>query len=90
MPMWIQVFQSFPGQLSNQLKTRLEACVNWSPPVQTKPQNIKKATSIASMPMLKSLQELQIKMAKYESQTSELYTIQNQNTAQKTKFGQRT
>lgn len=75
MPMWVQVFQCYPGQLSNQLQSRLEACINWAPPVQLKPQNIKKVTSINSIPILKSLQELQIKMAKYEFQTSAVFNI---------------
>lgn len=73
--MWIQVFQTYPGQLSNQLQSRLETCINWAPPVPIKQQNIKKATSINSIPMLKSLQELQIKMAKYEFQTSSVFQL---------------
>ena len=75
MPMWIQVFQTYPGQLTNQLQNRLETCINWAPPTPVKPQNIKKVTSINSIPMLKSLQELQIKMAKYEFQTSSVFNL---------------
>lgn len=73
--MWNQVFQSYPGQLTSQMQSRLENCINWAPPVQLKPQNIKKVTSINSIPMLKSLQELQIKMAKYETQTSTVFQL---------------
>jgi len=75
MPMWIQVFQTYPGQLTSQLQSRLETCINWAPSLPIKPQNIKKATSINSIPMLKSLQELQIKMAKYEFQTSSVFNL---------------
>lgn len=65
LPMWTPVLYSYQGQLPSQLKVRLQACLDWLPPVQTREE----ATFVSSN-FLKWLQRIQFKMGQIELQSS--------------------
>ncbi|CAN8031368.1 unnamed protein product, partial [Ixodes persulcatus] len=65
LPMWTPVLYSYQGQLPGQLKVRLQACLDWLPPLQTREE----ATFVSSN-FLKWLQRIQFKMGQIELQSS--------------------
>lgn len=65
LPMWTPVLYSYQGQLPSQLKVRLQACLDWLPPLQTREE----ATFVSSN-FLKWLQRIQFKMGQIELQSS--------------------
>ncbi|XP_070377842.1 protein unc-79 homolog isoform X1 [Dermacentor albipictus] len=65
LPMWTPVLYSYQGQLPSQLKVRLQACLDWLPPIQTREE----ATFVSSN-FLKWLQRIQFKMGQIELQSS--------------------
>lgn len=65
MPMWVPVFNSYRGQLFGHLRVRLDACINWEPPSQTKQDT---AQSLAYL--LRWTQKMQFKMTQIELQSS--------------------
>lgn len=65
LPMWTPALYSYHGQIPNQLKVRLQACLDWVPPLQTREE-----AAFVSTTFLKWLQRLQFKMGQIELQSS--------------------
>ncbi|XP_028968019.1 protein unc-79 homolog [Galendromus occidentalis] len=65
LPMWTPALYSFQGQIPNQLRVRLQACLDWVPPLQTREE-----AAFVSTTFLKWLQRLQFKMGQIEQQSS--------------------
>lgn len=65
LPMWTPALYSYQGQIPNQLKVRLQACLDWVPPLQTREE-----ATFVSTTFLKWLQRLQFKMGQIELQSS--------------------
>ncbi|OQR74278.1 protein unc-79-like [Tropilaelaps mercedesae] len=65
LPMWTPALYSYQGQIPNQLKVRLQACLDWVPPLQTREE-----AAFVSTTFLKWLQRLQFKMGQIELQSS--------------------